>query len=172
MAAADRAIAADPKSVHALMYKGMILQAIAEKAKATDAATWAAIRRQYIAANKVDPEDPQPLILYYDSYKAGGQKATTSAENGLIYAYVLAPFDLTLRVKVAKILLAQDKLASARSAMLPVAYSAHAGKAGEQLREVIATLDKSGTAAALAQLTQIEETEKAKAEKGKGEKGS
>jgi hypothetical protein len=172
IAAADRALAADPKSVHALLYKGMILQAIAEKAKATDAATWSAIRRQYIAANRIDPEDPQPLILFHASFKAAGAKAPVSAENGLLYAYVLAPYDLGLRITAAKVLLGQDKPATARNAMLPVAYSAHAGKAGEELREVIAVLDKSGSAAALAQMTKLEDDAKAKAEKAKGEKKS
>lgn len=160
-AAADRAMAADPKSVHAVLYKGMALQAVAEAAKSVDAAQWQAVRRWYIAANKIDVEDPQPLILYYHSFKPARQTPSKSAEEGLLYAYALAPYDLGLRMEAARIYLKQGKAAEAREAMQSVAYSPHAGDAAEKIRNVLAVLEKQGTAPALTMLdSQLDEAEK------------
>ena len=151
-AAADRALAADPKSVHALLYKGMILQALAEKAETSDPAQWQAVRRWYSAANKLDPEDPQPLILYYRSFKAAKQTPTKNADAGLLYAYALAPFDLRLRIEAARVFLQQGKALEARQAMLPVAYNERAGELAVLVRAVVDVLDKSGPSPALAEL--------------------
>ncbi len=161
-AAASRAMAADPKSVHAVLYKGMALQALAEAAKSSDPAQWQAVRRWYIAANKIDLEDPQPLILYYSSFKPAKQTPTKSAEAGLLYAYALAPYDLGLRMEAARIYLKQGKSAEAREAMQSVAYSPHAGDAGEKVRKILSVLEKDGSAPALKVLdSQNEEAKKA-----------
>jgi tetratricopeptide (TPR) repeat protein len=170
-AAADRAIKADPKSVHALLYKGMALQALAEKAKSTDSAQWQTIRRWYAAANKIDPEDPQPLINYYQTYEAQKIAPPKVAEDGLIYAFALAPHDLGLRLDAAKVFLRRGDAEKARRALVPVAFSEKTGPTlSAILRETVATLDKSGPAAALADYEKRLEEEKAKA-KAKAEKG-
>jgi hypothetical protein len=151
-AAADRALAADPKSVHAAIYKGMALQAVAEKADPTNPAQWQAVRRWYAAANKMDPENPEPLILYYRSFKAAKQTPTKNAEAGLLYAYALAPFDLPVRIDAARVFLKQGKGEDARLAMLPVAFNERAGELAVLVRAVVDVLDKSGPSAALAEL--------------------
>lgn len=166
LAAADRALAADPRSSHALLYKGMALQAMAEKAGATDVRKWQEIRRLYIAANKLDPENPQPLILYHASFGAAKARAPVSAENGLLYAYALAPYDLGLRVEAARVYLKQGKAAEGRAAFLPVAYNPHAD-APERLRSIIKTLDTAGPAAALAEFEKLEAETKSKADEAK-----
>jgi tetratricopeptide (TPR) repeat protein len=163
-AAADRALAADPKSVHAALYKGMALQAVAEKDKSTDPARWQAIRRWYSAANKMDPENPEPLILYYRSFKPAKQTPTKNADAGLLYAYALAPYDLGLRIEAARVYLQQGKGEDARKAMVPVAFNERAGDYAALVRAVVETLDKSGAAAALAELDKRTEEAKAKAE--------
>ncbi len=152
-AAADRALAADPKSMHATLYKGMALQAAAEADKTTDSKQWQAIRRYYIAGNKIDSEDPAPLMLYYKSFAANGQTAPKSAESGLLYASALAPFDLTLRLLAARIYLRDGKVPEARAAMTPVAYNPHGGKNAEQIRATLDILNRDGAAAALADLS-------------------
>jgi tetratricopeptide (TPR) repeat protein len=164
MAAAERALAADPKSVHAALYKGMALQAIAEKAKSTDAGQWKEIRRWYVAANKIDPEDPQPLILYYRSFKPAKQEPTESAKAGLLYAYALAPYDFGLRAQAGRVFLQQGKVVEARRALAPVAYSDEVGPLAERMREVLGVLDAQGAAPALALLEkQAADAEKAAA---------
>lgn len=168
-AAVDRALAADPKSMHATLYKGMISEAVASAAKTNDPAQWQAVRRWYIAANKLDVEDPQPLILYYRSFRAAGQKPTKSAEAGLLYAYALAPYDLGLRLEAARIYLQQSNADAARDAMQPVAYSPHAGPLGPRIVAILTILNAGGPGAALAALdAETAKLEKEKAEKPRG----
>jgi tetratricopeptide (TPR) repeat protein len=120
--AAERALAADPQSVHALLYKGMAQQAVLVRDKVTDKDRWAAVRRSYLAANKVDTQAPQPLVLFYNSFIEAKGKPTENAENGLLYAYQLAPYDPFLRLQAAAILIGFDE-AKARIALYPVAYN-------------------------------------------------
>lgn len=162
--AADRAITADPKSVHAVLYKGMALEAM-ERKTPTGAAAWQSIRKWYTTANRIDPENPQPLILYYQSFAAAKQPATANAEKGLLYAAALAPFDFSVRMQAARIYLQQGKVEDARKQMLPVAYSPHSGKSGDMLRAVITTLDSDGAPAALTLLNKGLKDEEA--ERGK-----
>lgn len=151
-AAADRALAADPKSVHALLYKGMAEQAVAVAAKKTDAATWQPIRRWYLAANRADTEDPEPLIAYYQSFGAARQTPTKGAEEGLLYAYALAPHDPSTRMLAARVLLQRGSIKGARAAIAPVAYRADIGAQGPKLRKVLDAIDANDTKAALAEL--------------------
>ena len=167
-AAADRALAADPKSVHALLYKGQAKQAVAELGKKTDAATWADIRRWYIAANRADTENAEPLLLYYKSFAAAGQTPTKAAEGGAFYAYALAPQNIDARITAARILMAQDKVPQARVALAAVAYRADVGReTSEELTAVLSALDKGGGKAGLETLKQFEDKRKAAAEKAK-----
>lgn len=168
-AAADRAMAADPKSVHAALYKGMALQAVAEKTGAADTAKWQAVRRWYAAANRIDPEDPQPLVMFYRSFTAAKQTPPQSAEKGLTYAFALAPYDLPLRLDAATVFLRQNKPAEARQALLILSANDESGAYGSTVREVLATLDKDGPAAALSSL--IKAMDKAKAEAESAKKG-
>ena len=148
-AAADRARAADPKSVHALLYKGQAMQAQAEKANVTDPKKWDEIRSWYLAANRVESQDPEPLILFYRSFLAAKQKPTKNAENGLLYAYVLAPFDMDVRMTAAKILLQDNHIPEARVALQVVAYYPEGGGGADVARKILAALDKDGAKAAL-----------------------
>lgn len=151
-AAADRAIAADPKSIHALLYRGMADEQILLKQKATDPARWAAVRKWFLAANKIDPEDPEPLVQFYDSFDLAGQKASANAQGGLLYAYALAPYDVGLRMKATHVLLEQNKLKLARIAIAPVAYNAESAGAGAVAVRVLAAIDTGDAAGALALL--------------------
>ena len=162
-AAADRALAADPKSIHALLYKGMAQMEIAKKAKDTDPGRWKAIRASFVEANRLDTEYPQPLILFYESFAAAKQKPTKSAENGLLYAYMLAPFDLGLRARAGRLLLDQGDVKSARVAFEPIAYSPHGGVLVERAKAILSALDGDGGATAALKLI-VDAEEKAKKE--------
>lgn len=163
--AADRAIAADPKSVHAILYKGMALQAVAEAAKSTDPKQWQEVRRWYVAGNKLALEDPEPLVLFYRSFKPAGQKPSKAADSGLLYASALAPFDLGLRTEAARVYMQQGDASKARTALQPVAYSPHGGKDAVKLRPILTTLETAGTQAALQQLDAVMAETEAKAKK-------
>lgn len=151
-AAADRAIAADPQSVHALDYKGMAQMAAARRDKVTDPARWTAIRQWFLAANKADKEAPEPLILYYSTFRAAGQKPTANAEAGLLYAYALSPYDPNVRLTAAGVYMGRDQPADARMALAPVAYNLEEPTRAAFARKVMDILDKNGAAAARAEL--------------------
>lgn len=154
-AAAQRAIAADRRSVHAQLYEGLALAGIATAAHTTDAKTWAGIRAYFLAANRLDTEDPEPLILFYTSFLQADQTPTRNADAGLLYAYALAPHDLALRYMAARVLLQQGDGAGARKAIAPLAYSPHGG--GGDAAELLAILDNKGVAAALAKMDAAKE---------------
>ncbi len=152
-AAVDRALAVDPRSVHALTYKGMTQVAAAKKAKEADPKKWAAARQWFLAANKIDTEAPQPLIQFYDSFAAAEKAPSKNAQGGLLYAYALAPYDGDLRLKAAQVLLNQDKMPQARVALAPVAYSVEDRAKSERAKKVMAALDGGDKATALAELS-------------------
>lgn len=162
-AAADRALAADPKSIHALLYKGMAQAEAAKQAGVTDKAKWAAIRGWFIRANKLDTEYAEPLIQYYDSFATARQPPSKAAVDGLLYAYVLAPYDLGLRLKAGRVLLAEGATKPARVAFEPIAYGPHYGDIAKQAKAVIEALDSGGTPAALKLLEEAEAKAKAQA---------
>jgi tetratricopeptide (TPR) repeat protein len=150
--AADRAIAADSKSIHALVYRGMAEAAMLQAASDKDPVHWRTVRRWFVAANKIDPDNPEPLALFYYSYIVGGLTPTGNAEDGLITAYLLAPFDGSLRMNAAAIYLARKDTANARIALLPVAYSPHRNGSSQIALDALKAIDAGDPAAALAAL--------------------
>jgi cytochrome c-type biogenesis protein CcmH/NrfG len=79
-AAADRALKIDPQNTEALVLKG---DAIVARGRDADGAQRPALfekaREIYIAANKLDTEDPEPLYEYYHSYLHEGLRPTDNA---------------------------------------------------------------------------------------------
>lgn len=149
-AAADRAIAADPRSAEPLVLKG---RAIEDRAQALDRAQrpalFAQARQIFIAANKLDLEDPEPLMNFYRAFLEEGVRPTDNAIAALHYASNLAPQDLGLRMNSAVAYLNERKLKEARSTLVPVAYSPHAGRIAEAARAMIARIDAGDVRAAL-----------------------
>lgn len=168
-AAADRAIAADPKAIDGHVYKGRARIALALAAKSEDPAVWKEARRPILAANKLDPDDPEPLILFYNSIMAERGEATPNAALGLFRAMELAPEDKGLRWSVAFQHLVDGKGPEARAALLPLAYDPHGGEGAARAAQLIEKIDKEGPAAALA--LSAENPEDAKAAGGGAEPG-
>jgi tetratricopeptide (TPR) repeat protein len=124
--AADRALQINPKSDEALLLKG---RAMMEMAKAAPAkADWNAIRVVIGRANRLDPENAEPLVLFYRTFVAQGVRPTKNALDGLFYAVALAPQDQKLRLELIGRLIDDDRLDDARTALIPLAYSPHRGK--------------------------------------------
>ncbi|WP_010543881.1 hypothetical protein [Sphingomonas elodea] len=141
LAAADRAIALDPGLVEAHCYRAMALMAIAQAANDRKPESWAEIRRTIGRANRLDTEDPRPLILFFNSYAALGQMPPPIAREGLLHAYELAPQDRGLRMQTATMLLADGKPAQARSLLLALTYDPHASGIGAAASTLIDTID-------------------------------
>lgn len=148
-AAADRALAADPKTIDALTYRARVAMARAKAGQRGDAAAWKEVRRRIALANRADPNDPEPLILYYQSFSAEGAPPTRNAVEGLLQAFELAPQDKGLRLNVARQMLVDGKPAEARAALVPIAYDPHGGAFGQAIAGIVATIDRGGAKAAL-----------------------
>jgi hypothetical protein len=149
-AAADRALAVQPKSVPALIYKGMAQVGALRRGKVADPARWQAARASFLSANRADPESPEPLIAFYQSFVAAGQKPTANADTGLLYAYALAPYDAGLRMRATNVLVRQGKFDEARVALAPIAYNVEAPGRAERAQKVLAAIDAKDQAGALA----------------------
>jgi tetratricopeptide (TPR) repeat protein len=151
LAAADRAIAADPNLVEAYCTRAMAQMSIAEAARDDAPETWAAIRRTIDRAGRLDPDDPRPLILLYRSYADRRQWPPEPVRKGLLQAYALAPQDRGLRMQVAGMLVGEKKLVEARAMLLVLTYDPHASGAGGAASRMIDTIDariRAGAAAA------------------------
>lgn len=146
--AADMALAIDPRSVKALLYKGSIYL---KRAK-TDASHYAAARDWFTRANRADLGDPNPLIGYYLTYKQSRTPPPRIAVQGLERAFELAPYDASLRVLTARQLLVDRRGAIARQVLLPLAHSPHESKYARELNEVVDLIEANKFPEALAKL--------------------
>lgn len=156
-AAAERALAADPKLIRALIYKG---RARLELAKANPAgADWSGIRRLFAQANRLDTENAEPLMLFYDTYLAAGATPTRNAVDGLLYAVALAPQDDKLRIKAVRQLLTEDRVGEAKSLFAPIAFQPHTARkwrdATGKAMDAIVAGDRKAALAALDSLVKL-----------------
>jgi tetratricopeptide (TPR) repeat protein len=149
-AAADRAIKANPRNPEAQVLKG---RAMAQRAEALDGPARTSLfekaRETFIAANKLDVEDPEPLMEYYKAYVSEGIRPTDNAIAALHYASDLAPQDLGLRMNSAVAYLNEGKPKEARSTLVLVGYSPHAGAVAALARRMIARIDANDPKGAL-----------------------
>jgi tetratricopeptide (TPR) repeat protein len=153
-AAADRALAADPNYLHALIYKG---RAEMELARANPSSgNWNQIRGWFAKANHVDTENAEPLMLYYESFIAAGQKPSESAIRGMMYALVLAPQDRRLRWMAVRQLLVDGKVTDAKRTLGPIAYDPHGNTAREKARDVLAAIEGGDTTKGVTIIDNIE----------------
>ena len=121
--AADRALAADPKNIRALIFKGRARMELAKASPGT--ADWNEIRRWFVKANRLDTENAEPLMLFYETYLHAGAQPTKNAVEGLLYAAALAPQDDSLRLAAVRRLLVENRLAEARTMFAPIAFQPH-----------------------------------------------
>ena len=138
-AAANRALAAKPDLVDAMIVKGRAALGLA-KAK-QPGASFIDARNWFTRANKIDPEDPEPLLLFYDAYRHEKARPTANAIAALHYAADLAPQDMLLRLTNARQYLADGKPVEARKALIPVAYNPHGGKLSDEARRLVGLID-------------------------------
>ena len=145
IAAADRAVAIDPKNINAHIQKGYALAHKVETG-ALPKEAWADVRRQFIAANGVENDHPIPLMQFYLTYAKQGEKPTKNAIDGLEWALQLAPFDAALRWFVVQQMISDERYKDAALTLGPLAYSPHPGKhtdaALQLLKEVEAKLQE------------------------------
>lgn len=147
LAAAERALKSDPTSTEALIYKGRVMMAKGEKSGAD--ADWKEARRCFLAANKLDTEDPEPLMLFYQTFVWQGERPTANALAALHYASRLAPQDGGLRMTSAVAYLNERKLDEARLEIAPIAYDPHGGAFAAAARRMLELVAKGDVDSAL-----------------------
>lgn len=145
-AAADRALAADPRNTEAMIYKGRALMARATEGDSIDRKLVEDARNWFLKANKLDTEDPEPLMEYYNSFIAAGSQPTANAIAALHYASNLAPQDASLRINSGLQYLRDGDLKKARQTLAPVAYDPHGGGAAAIARDIVARIASGDTA--------------------------
>lgn len=168
-AAAERALAADPASLKAMVFRGTIAVEKLRSAPAARADDWKAARRWFIRANRADPAAPAPLVAYYASFAAEGKPPPVDAAEGLYSAAELAAEDRNLRFVTARQYLIDDKPKEARRVLVPTAYDPHGGSAAEAAASLIAAIDAGGAGAALAAWRKLETEADARGEGDKAD---
>jgi cytochrome c-type biogenesis protein CcmH/NrfG len=148
-AAADRALRTNPKSTEGMVLKGRAVLARAVEAEGDPSKLFAEARRLFISANKLDPEDPEPLMEFYKAFLRESGQPTANAIEALHYASNLAPQDLGLRMNSAVAYLNEGKLKEARRTLVPVAYSPHGGGMATEARRMIVRIDAGDAQGAL-----------------------
>jgi len=154
-AAADRALATDPNYVPALIYRGRAEMKLA-MAKPGSAADWKSVRSWFAKANRLDTENAEPLILYYQSFVAAGERPTDIATKGLLYAMVLAPQDNKLRWMAVRQLLLDGKPDDAKRALAPIAYYPHSESGRDTADQVLTAIESRDSAKAVSLIDKLE----------------
>lgn len=150
-AAADRAIKANPRDTDAIVMKGRAIEERAARAEPKSRHDlFEQARTAFIAANKIDSEDPEPLMEFYEAFAREGLPPTDNAIAALHYASDLAPQDLGLRMTSAFAYLQEKKEREARQALVPIAYDPHGGNFAKIARGMIDRIDAGDTKGALA----------------------
>lgn len=131
LAAATKALSVDPQNLMAMVYAGRVA---ARKSKWDEARSW------FAKANRVDPNFALPLVLYSDTYVRSNQTMPSSVIDGLLRAVVLIPQDPSVRIRVARALIKDGDLKTAKQVLLPAA-NAPDGKADSSANKVIKLID-------------------------------
>lgn len=153
-AAADKALAIDPKAVKALVYKGRAELELARKTPAS--ANWPAIRGWFSKANHLDPQAPEPLMYYYETFHEQGSAVPSQAVDGLLFAVELVPRDFDLRLMAVRELLREGANADAKATFGPIAYFPHSGKDKRRNLEIMDKITKGDAKGALLMLEEDE----------------
>lgn len=145
LAAADRAIALDPKAAHAYATKADILL---EKARRSDdAAAWKLALSAIVQGNRADTEDAVPLVQFYRYHSMKGGKMPQVGYDGLTKAFSLVPQNDEYRFMLAASFASRKEYGRAARLLVPIAFSPHESPGRDsavKLREVLLKAEASG----------------------------
>lgn len=141
ISAADAALAIDSKAPRALLLKGEALLRVAENDRASTAEQWKTARSYVIRANRSNPDDAMPLLLYYQSFGMEGVAPPAIATDGVARAYQLAPEAGDIRLTYAYALAAKKDYVTAIRLVKTIAYDPHPGPFANQSLKVLTWLE-------------------------------
>ena len=139
IAAADKALALDPRQVNAYVQKGFALFRQAQNADDREAAFTAAMQ-PFEALNAIENDHPLPLFYYYRSFAERGAKAPEDARAALSYAAQLAPFDQQYQINAGMMMIAEGQNALAREFLAPLAADPHGSPESKHAKQLIAVV--------------------------------
>lgn len=139
IAAADRALAIDPRHKNAYVQKGYALFRKAQEAEDKDAA-YARAMKAFTALNSIENDHPLPLIYYFRSFVERGIEPDETARHALERASELAPFDQGLAMMTALMFADEGEIALSRVLLEPVATNPHGGELADTARGFLSEL--------------------------------
>lgn len=145
IAAAGRALALDPTNINALIQRSYAY--FRQAGQSGDEAAWKRARSSFIDANRVENDNPIPLIYYFRSYAEQGKRPPEVAIAGLERALQLAPYDTGLRMNVGMQQIRDKRHALARYTLTPLAMDPHQVKLAERVRTLLDKLPADGESA-------------------------
>ncbi len=159
IAAADKALALDPKQVNAYVQKGYAMFRQAKNA-GNDKAAFDAAMAPFEALNAIEPDHPLPLVYYYRSFAERRAKPNETARAAMERAAELAPFDQELQLNAGIMLIGEANHGVARLFLQPLAASPHGGRNANQAKRLLAMINgvADGTAVDISNLPEEVET--------------
>ena len=146
---ANRLAAVDSETIRPHLY----LARIAFEEAKTDPAKVAEARKHLVTANQMDPNRPDVLQAYFDSFVYAGEAIPEDARVGLEQAFRIAPFDIGIRRSLAYLLLLEKRDREALIILGPVVNLPHAsGDEIKELREMVKQAEAGDSAALLEEL--------------------
>jgi 3-hydroxyisobutyrate dehydrogenase-like beta-hydroxyacid dehydrogenase len=91
-------------------------------------------------ANRANPDDPLPLLAFYQSYKLSGAKAPKNAVEGLEAVVATLPQQTQFRQLLVGEYVAQRRWRDAIAALTPIANSTHESPRRKAARELLQKL--------------------------------
>lgn len=152
--AVDRALALDPNSSQAWLFKAKSIMGRAEY-EAKDMAMYSDARAPLAKATELDPQNPEPLILYYETYRRAGEAPSENAIIALESVFESAAFDAAYRMILARQLLIELKGPLAKTVLAPIAFSFHGDQENNKLGQVIDLIDEQKNEEARDKLIEI-----------------
>ena len=140
-AAADRLLTIRPNDVHALARKAIAMSIEARPLAAQQKVAQLAQARALAAkANHLAPEDPLPLLAYYETFHAAGEKAPRQAIEGLMQVVSTDPRDTHPRELLVDELASDGNIKEAIAWLGPLANNPHDSPVRDSARKKMAWL--------------------------------
>ena len=146
-AAIDRLVALQPDNVDGLARKSIILSARAEKAGGARRAALADQARMLaVRANRLDTAASMPVVAFYHSFRASGEKAPEVAVDGLKAALDERPNNDEIRLLLVNEYEARGRYAEAIALIMMIANSPHDSPARDAGRVQLARMQAASAA--------------------------
>ncbi len=144
--ATDRLIELNPNHVRGLARKSLLMSTAAGKLTGQARAAKAREARQLAAkANRLDNDDPMPLLAFYQSFNLAGEKPSPLAIEGLLQVVARLPRDNGARQLLVDQMARDKRFDEAIAWLLPIANSPHESPRRDAAREQVKQLEVAKT---------------------------